>query len=373
MITIPALRLKQFGMEFYQAALSSEDVSRLVEFVVLGSGLGPKRRRPRAKGRPRVHWDLLESLVKTGDTAYQRPLIRKKLESLVEYYRECAEEERVPLPAIPGAVILVSQEKLEFSPSSSNPSLGRLQIPEQRGLLHALDGQHRLVALQAGELPETAGELQVPAVIFDRLEPAQEVEMFATINCKQTKLNPSLLVSLSGRRLYADPKEVLAHEVARKLNEDPDSPLLGEIKMLGVGKGRVPQSSFTRAVMEFLGQDPPPIKDPEQARQFLVKYFKQLGRAFPDAWAGRKYSIKSPIALRAFLLAAPAVIARIKQERADLTDALVIRKAIEPWTAKITSDRFWTEGEWQRKLAPSARRSAEILARELKEALESAA
>lgn len=373
MITIPALRVKQFGMEFYQAALSSADVSRLVEFVVLGAGLGPKRRRARPKGRPRVRWDLLESLVKTGDTAYQRPLIRKKLESLVEYFRECAEEDKVPLPAIPGAVILVSQEKLEFSPLSSHPSLGRLQIPERRGLLHALDGQHRLVALQTGDLPESAGDLQVPAVIFDRLEPAQEVEMFATINCKQTKLNPSLLVSLSGRRLYADPKEVLAHEVARKLNEDADSPLLGEIKMLGVGKGRVPQSSLTRAVMEFLGQDPPPIKDPEQARQFLVKYFKQLGRAFPDAWAGRKYSIKSPIALRAFLLAAAAVTARIKQERGDLTDALVIRQAIEPWTARITSDRFWTEGEWQRKLAPSARRSAEILARELREALESGA
>jgi hypothetical protein len=32
---------------------------------------------------------------------------------------------------------------------------------------------------------------------------------------------------------------------------------------------------------------------------------------------------------------------------------------------------FRTEGEWQRKLSSSPRRSAEILARELKEALES--
>ena len=35
------------------------------------------------------------------------------------------------------------------------------------------------------------------------------------------------------------------------------------------------------------------------------------------------------------------------------------------------SASFRTEGEWQRKLAQSPRRSAEILARELKEALES--
>lgn len=370
MLTVPALRIKQFRMEFYQAAFSSADVSRLVEFVVLSSG--PRGSRTgKTKGRPAVRWDLLEKLVKTGDTAYQRPLIRRKLESLVEYYRECAEEERVPLPAIPGAVILVSQEKLVFLPAGPNPDLGLLQIPERPGLLHALDGQHRLVALQTGELPEAAGALQVPAIIFDSLAPAQEVEMFATINCKQTKLNPSLLVNLSGRRLYVDPREVLAHEVARRLNEDEGSPLCGEIKMLGVGKGRVPQSSLTRAIMEFMSQDPPALADEEQARDFLVKYFKQLKFTFPEAWSGRKYSIKSPIALRAFLLAAPAVLSRIRQEKGEVTDAVTIRKTIEPWATKITSARFQTDGEWQRKLVQSARRSAEILARDLTEALES--
>ncbi len=369
MITIPALKVSQFHMAFYQALFSSEDVARLVEFVVLDHGAGPKRKQARRK-ETGVRWELLEKLVKTGDTAYQRPLITKKLESLAEYYRECAEADRVPLPAIPGAVILVSRQKLEFVAAGKNPNLGLLQIPEQEGILHALDGQHRLVALRTAKIGEKAGQFHVPAVIFDSLEPRQEVEMFATINCKQTKLNPSLIVNLSGRRLYSDKREVLAHEVARKLNTEQSSPLCGEIKMLGVGKGKISQASLTSAIQELLSREPPLFRDEEEAQQFLINYFKQLGRIFQKAWEGRKYKIKSPIAIRAFLIAAEQVILKLKLQKESVTDAIAIRRAIEAWDDRVSSDRFKVDGEWQRKLATSARKSAEILARELLEALD---
>ena len=43
MITVPARRIKQFGVEFYQAGLSAKDIERLVKFEVLGySGNGTK-------------------------------------------------------------------------------------------------------------------------------------------------------------------------------------------------------------------------------------------------------------------------------------------------------------------------------------------
>jgi len=34
MITVPARRVKQFGVEFYQAALSAKDIDRLVRLVM---------------------------------------------------------------------------------------------------------------------------------------------------------------------------------------------------------------------------------------------------------------------------------------------------------------------------------------------------
>ena len=44
--------------------------------------------------------------------------------------------------------------------------------------------------------------IEVPAVLFDRLDARQIVELFVTINAKHTRLNPSHIVSLAGRKLY---------------------------------------------------------------------------------------------------------------------------------------------------------------------------
>src|SRR5207249_7142132 len=110
------------------------------------------------------------------------------------------------------------------------------------GVLRALDGQHRLLALHQMITAGEAEDVQVPAVVFDRITPDQVVELFVTINAKHTKLNPSHLISLAGRRLYPDPELAASHDIIRALNEHGDSPLHGEIKIFGVGHGRVARS-----------------------------------------------------------------------------------------------------------------------------------
>ena len=56
MITVPAHRVKQFGVEFFQASFSAKDIDRLVKFEVLGygsadepPGKGQAAREPRAR------------------------------------------------------------------------------------------------------------------------------------------------------------------------------------------------------------------------------------------------------------------------------------------------------------------------------------
>jgi len=159
-------------------------------------------------------------------------LSERKIRELVQYYRDCQEAQN--LPAIPGAVIMITEKRLPFSPAGKNTNLGMLQIPEEPGILRCLDGQHRLLALSAKV--ETDMDIDVPAVLFDTLDPRQTVELFVTINAKHTRLNPSHLISLAGRRLYADTYQALAHDIIRTLNEEESSPLHGEIKVLGVGK-----------------------------------------------------------------------------------------------------------------------------------------
>ena len=371
MITVPALKVRQFGVEFYQTSFASKDIQKLVKFEVLNYPTLEETEKPRRAGRTSaVNWELLEKRIGKSEAAFQRPMIRKKIRELVQYYLDC--EEARNLPAIPGAVIMITEKQLKFSPGK-NPNLGMLQIPEETGVLRCLDGQHRLLALSAQA--EKDLEIDVPAVLFDSLDPRQTVELFVTINAKHTRLNPSHLVSLAGRRLYADQYQALAHDIIRELNEEQSSPLGGEIKILGVGKGRVSQASLADEMVDLFnnieklgGKDR--FKEFEQnGKRFFLNYFKAILALFPKAWAGRKYSIKTGAALRAFIRVSPDVMGRSKELKNDSFDYFGIREAIKPWGERIGEGRFETDGEWRRKLAGGTRGTVELLTRELRDAL----
>src|SRR5436305_1894946 len=254
MITVPARRVKQFGVEFYQAGLSAKDIDRLVKFEVLGYSGGPQDEAPkkgRSGARARVNWDMLEKRIAESETAYQRPVIRRKIDELVTYYKEC--KDAGTLPAIPGAVIITSEKRFTFTPVAGHHDLGLLQIPEEHGVLRVLDGQHQ--------------------------------------------------------------------------------------------------------------------ESREGAKRVFLAHVKPLSTPFPAAWAGRKYSIKTGAALRAFIRAAPDVMARTRELRRDPFDLNAIREAIKPWAERLRDRRFETEGEWKLKLAGGTRGTVEILTRELREAL----
>ena len=297
MLSVPSLRLNQFGVRFYEALLSGADLQSLVGFEVLS--FGPDSQTTRGKKKKttgRVNWEFLEKKIAASEQAFQRPIIQKKIEELVAYYLQCADSGT--LPAIPGSVLLVSERRLEFSPSSGRPDSGSLKLPEESGILRALDGQHRLLALHQLAEKHNLKDFQVPAVVFDNLTADQVVELFVTINSKHTKLNPSHLISLSGRRLYRDENLAAAHDVIRALNEDDHSPLRGQIKVLGIGRGSVTQASLADELRDvFASMDAAGGRIAkefrENARRFFLNYFKAAARAFPVAFAGRKYSIRT--------------------------------------------------------------------------------
>jgi DGQHR domain-containing protein len=372
MITIPSLKVWQFGVEFYQTSFTSSDIQRLVKFEVLSySSMEEREKRRKPAIASAINWEMLERRIGQSEAAFQRPVIRKKIRELIQYYAECQEAKN--LPAIPGAVIMITEKRLTFSPIGKNPNVGMLQIPEEPGILRCLDGQHRLLALSAKA--EKDLEIDIPAVVFDTLDPRQTVELFVTINAKHTKLNPSHLVSLAGRRLYADRHQALAHDIIRELNEEESSPLKGEIKILGVGKGRVSQASLADEMVDLfsniekLGGKERFKGFEENGKRFFLNYFKAILALFPKAWTGRKYSIKTGAALRAFTRMSPDVMARSKELRNDPFDYFGIREAIKPWGERIGEGRFETEGEWKRKLAGGTRGTVELLTRELRDGM----
>jgi len=285
----------------------------------------------------------------------------------VQYYEQCRQAR--DLPSIPGAVIISCDEKLAFQPAADDGRVGILKVPEREGILRAIDGQHRLLALHA-DIDRFQGEdFTVPAIIFDRLPEDHVVQMFVTINAKHTRLNASHLVSLSGRQLYRDENLATAHDVVRALNDREDSPLYDEIKLLGVGRGRVAQAPLAQELKKLFAADVFSGRRSgdmhEEARKFFVNYFKQIALVFGGAWNGRKYSIKSASALRAFVRVAPDVIRRLDQDHADRSDFRAIGRAIAPWGRRIGDARFETEGAWKRSGT-----TVDSLAKELRLALQ---
>ena len=361
--------MQQFGVQFYQASLTAGDIDKLVRFEVLNYGESGQPVRGGSKKSPsKVNWDLLERRIASSEKAYQRHIIRRKIDELVQYYEQCRQAH--DLPSIPGAVIISCDEKLSFSPVESGSNVGQLKVPEREGILRAIDGQHRLLALHADIENMKDEDFQVPAIIFDRLPEDHIVQMFVTINAKHTRLNASHLVSLSGRQLYRDDSLAAAHDVVRALNDKEDSPLHGEIKLLGVGRGRVAQAPLAQELKKLFASDAfgGPRKSADfrdDSRRFFVNYFKQVSVVFGAAWNGRKYSIKSAAALRAFIRVAPDVVRRLDQDHADRADFRAIGRVIAPWGRRIGDLRFESEGAWKRQGT-----TVESLARELKLALE---
>jgi len=369
MITVAALRMQQFGVQFYQASLTAQDIDKLVRFEVLsygdqGSGVRGSTKAPTSK----VNWDLLERRIASSEKAYQRQIIRKKIDELVQYYEQCRQAR--DLPSIPGAVIISADEKLKFEPYEEGSVAGVLKVPEREGILRAIDGQHRLLALHA-DIERFGDEMfTVPAVIFDRLPEDHVVQMFVTINAKHTRLNASHLVSLSGRQLYRDENLAAAHDIIRALNDREDSPLYGDIKLLGVGGGRVAQAPLAQELKKLLASEAfgPGRKGEafrEESKRFFVNYFKQISHLFAPAWNGRKYSIRSATALRAFIRVSPDVVRRLDQDRQDRTDFRAIGRVIAPWGRRIGDIRFESDGAWKR-----AGTTTDSLAKELRLALQ---
>src|SRR5436853_4222978 len=169
MINVAAIRMQQFGVQFYQASLTASDIDKLVRFEVLNYGdSGQSGVRGGKKKTPsKVNWDLLERRIASNEKAYQRQIIRRKIDELVQYYEQCRQAR--DLPSIPGAVIISCDEKLAFEPTEDSSRVGTLKVPEREGILRAIYGQHRLLALHADIERFGSEEFAVPAIIFDRL------------------------------------------------------------------------------------------------------------------------------------------------------------------------------------------------------------
>ena len=76
MVTVPAHKVKQFGVEFYQTSFTSGDIQKLVKFEVLNyPAVGGEEKRRKGGKASVINWELLEKRIGRSEAAFQRPMI----------------------------------------------------------------------------------------------------------------------------------------------------------------------------------------------------------------------------------------------------------------------------------------------------------
>ena len=132
MISVAAIRMQQFGVQFYQASLTASDIDKLVRFEVLSyQDQGKEGVRGKKKGGPqsKINWDLLERRIASNEKAYQRQIIRKKIDELRKQQLTILDaEEGQPIQLITPGSGLSAPPFARASTSRSNRSCAEIRV-----------------------------------------------------------------------------------------------------------------------------------------------------------------------------------------------------------------------------------------------------
>jgi DGQHR domain-containing protein len=290
--------------------------------------------------------------VERSEKAFQRLLSRRKVREIVNFY-ESAETQ----PAIPGSVLLFSEDILKFRPLGNFETVGDLEDPRTGFLI--IDGQHRLAGLHFFGLknPSLLDQIEVPCVIFDGKTGDFAAEMFVIINSTQTRINRSHLVDLLDRISIYDDETRVAASVVRKLYEEPSSPLQYKINRLG-GRSRqekwILQAELFNEVKKLVVQNEKLfMKDfrakPDRAFELVSDYLKAVRAVMEKVWgANDRYKFTSSVTLKALirvlsdLTLREDIIAKWRENPAPR----VFEKVIASWSQ--IQDEFRNEGFYER-------------------------
>lgn len=219
--------------------------------------------------------------------------------------------------------------------------------------LSIIDGQHRLGGFGYVNDPDKyMDNYELVVSIMVGLKPTQQAELFATINGKQKSVSKSVLYDLSCMSENEYSEQMTAHLITSWFNVTPQSPLIGKIKMLGVGKGTISQSAMIDAIVPlFSGGKRRKInsaddglylpvfekkykdKDVEYILQRLYDYFRCVSEIFPEEWnwvQKRKQTnsiMNRSTGIVGLLMAYPSIYLVLKKNGAE-NDYLELRRLI---------------------------------------------
>lgn len=137
---------------------------------------------------------------------------------------------------------------------------GSLSLRRDEKTASIIDGQHRL----SGFTDLNADDFDLIVAIFVDLPLEDQAMLFATINIKQTRVNPSLVYDLFEETKARSPQKT-CHTIAKSLNTDKSSPFYHQIKPLGKRTdeytGKLTQATFVKRLLPMVCSNPDVVRD----------------------------------------------------------------------------------------------------------------
>ena len=244
-----------------------------------------------------ICWVLPRS--KDNPEEIQRTLDNSKLQSIGEFLKK-------ENSFLPNSLVLNLTKRVRFEPSGDGKS-GTLIFPsdgrENQGKKitdttnkygYILDGQHRLVGFD--HAPGIVFDLPVTA--FIAADDTLGKKVFTDINSTQTKVSAILLQAIQYEIGEIQPEKKSAISVAKRLNEQIDSPFYGMVKFNPDERGKISSVTFSSYLRPIIGLDGSlNEKNENQQVQILRNYFQAFKEIYPQAWGSKIHVLTKTLGL----------------------------------------------------------------------------
>lgn len=309
-----------------------------------------------------------------GKDGVQRDLSPARTNAVMSY---CSDPDAV----FPTPIVVSVDEDAQVSIDEEQHKI--IINDEAKKIGEVIDGQHRLWGIKKSE---HITKFNLPVVLMFNLTVEEKAYVFATINSNQKKVDTSLIYELFDVSEVRSPQRT-AHQLARVMNYNEESPLRGRLKMLGKKDNSqtnavLSQGTFAKSILLLIsrninedtlksrrGEKLLPIKGylfrdlyiadkDDQIAKILINCFSALKEVFTKEWEFPNNNILwKTTGFRAVIYSLKSITNKGRREK-DLTIDFFL-KCFEAFKKKLaekkltlTSGSFPGGGEQnQKKLA----------------------
>lgn len=242
------------------------------------------------------------------DSGYQRNLSKQRAADIARYI----DKEN---GCIPNSILVNLEEGASYDERTQI-----LRIPDKPKAAWVIDGQHRMFGLRQAT---TTYDLVVTA--FLDLDVAQQAKQFKIINSKQKGVPTSLLYDLMDLTKDGTYVQQRGHELATRLNDDPESPWYGQIDLTGSGDGLITQTRVVTAVESLISDRGALFQYSEEEQYGILKnYFTAIKTIFPSDWGNKSSVLTKALGFSAWLIVLPQVLTVCLQRFQNFTVKSVV-------------------------------------------------